>query len=95
MIAYILITILGGIFFIHMASAYTLDEKNTILDEFVKTDKPIESVFDKCRIHFDAVKNNDTKLADSCMDFVSRYNIHMKELVNETRNDMIEILVDN
>jgi len=71
-IAFVLI-VLSTIGIFYSVFAYTLTEKNAILDEFGKIDKPIESTFDKCRINFDVVKNNDTKLANACMDFVSRY----------------------
>ena len=79
----------------YSAFAFTLNEKNAILDEIGKIEKPVESTFDKCRVNFDAVKNNDTKLANACMDFVSNYTNHMKRLINETKNDMIEILINN
>jgi len=90
-----IVAIISVMFQAPLVSAFTLDQKNAILDDFVKIDKPIESAFDKCRNNFDVVKNNDTTLSNACMNFVSHYNNHMKQLINETKSNMIEILVNN
>ena len=74
-----------------MASNYT-QQNDRVGDEFLANGHKMESIFNAC---FSADFRNDTAtdLRIACLNFLDKYNHQIKNLFNDTRNEMISILV--